>query len=128
MTKIKRHRELLRVAKDAQVAADNLAEEIKTAEGNIVLKLDPEMLDAEVYIERVEAMLGMLCEEYFSNIRIFNPHTPKGKEAIVLFFDENRVYAEIARSFAVDLRNSLAAIRAVTASAGVDGETTIAAN
>lgn len=74
--------------------------------------LTEELTIARVCLERAETMLSEVCEEYF-NETTNNPKTPKGRENILLYFDENRVHSWIARDYLIDLHKALDSIEAV---------------
>lgn len=73
----------------------------------LLFDLDLELLTARSTIEKAEAMLAEVCEEYFSNVEANNGHTSQGKENIVSGFEQNRVIAEIARDYAMQTRQTL---------------------
>ena len=90
-----------------------------------LLDLTDELTCAQVFLERVENTLGEVADDYF-NETVNNPTTPKGKENIALFFDENRVKAHIARDYAIRMRKTLAnmegLIKSATENAGRESE------
>jgi len=73
-----------------------------------------------VSLERVEAMLGEVIEEYFDDLTK-NRDTPQGKENIVLYFDHMGVRVGIARDYACEIRDRLSTMRELIATARAEG-------
>ena len=74
---------------------------------NLLFDLDAEMFMARANIEKAESALVEICEEYFSDTETHTPATPTGRSKIVSGFKQNRVFAEIARDYVVQVRQAL---------------------
>ncbi|GHV18526.1 hypothetical protein FACS18949_04650 [Clostridia bacterium] len=70
-----------------------------------------EVTFAQVHLERSAAALGEIVEEYFED-SANNPHTPQGKGGIIGGFNQNRVFAGIARDYVVETQGILNGIAA----------------
>jgi hypothetical protein len=81
---------------------------------NVLNKLTDEVTFAQVHLERSEAALAEIVEEYFEDLTN-NAHTPEGKDGIISGFNQNRVFAGIARDYVVETRNILDNIAAIIA-------------
>jgi hypothetical protein len=81
---------------------------------NVLNELTDEVTFAQVHLERSEAALGAVIEEYFEDLTN-DPKTPKGKEGIISGFEQNGVFAGIARDYVVETRSILGEMAATIA-------------
>ena len=86
-----------------------------------LLDLTDELTHAQVFLERVENTLGEVTEEFFNDLSN-NPNTPKGKERIALFFNQNRVLSDIARDYTNKAQEVLADMRDMIKNADRESE------
>ncbi|GHU57789.1 hypothetical protein AGMMS49975_23830 [Clostridia bacterium] len=86
--------------------------------------LTDEVTFAQVHLERSAAALGEIVEAYFED-SANNPHTPQGKDGIIGGFNQNRVFARIARDYVVETQgilNGIAATLQRDAAKGLTGD------
>jgi hypothetical protein len=91
--------------------------ESRSTEKEVFLELADEIAEARVFIERLETVLGEVVDEYFSDLHK-NLYTLKGKELIVLFFNQNRILSDIAQDCAIRLRHTICNMKALIEQGG----------
>jgi len=85
----------------------------------VFLELADEIAEAQIFIERMETVLGEVVDDYFNDLRN-NPDTLKGKELIVLFFNQNRILSDIAHDCMIRLRNTIGNMKALIEQGGYE--------
>lgn len=78
----------------------------QVSKANLLFKLDAELLSARAYIERTEAMLSELSEEYFDDVDKCKG-TQDGLSRMIVGFEQNRIVSQIAYDYATQTRQVL---------------------